>query len=549
MSPDAGVRDLLGRILQEEDFRVLLSAGGEAALILFDRQRPDMVLIDLDPARPDAFVLMDRIKQLTDRRFVPILVLVGSLDDALVQRASDAGGDDFVCKPVRPGLLKARLVAMERVRDLHRTQAEKQHAIGVHLERDREEHELAEHLMSHAVRKRNVAMDRLGLIQRPAEIFNGDLVLSQYLPDGGLRVLLGDFTGHGLAAAVGVLPVADAFHAMTRKGMSDLHLLAEINRKLYQLLPADRFMAACLISLPGSGDELRWWNGGMPSAWLRTAGGLTELTAHALPLGILSELPAQEVPRRVHLCGGDRVLLMSDGLLEASDRQGVMFINGAFEGLLRSWRDEEPILPALVAALDAHCRDTEQADDISVLEIPLDPGLLASETWHADGSPRTGWSWSLELRDARLCHQPTLESALRPLGFLDGLERQLGALETILAELFTNALEHGVLRLDSSMKGTPDGFDAYYRERSMLLASELEGWVSIHASYTPTDGGGGEVRIRIQDSGDGFDGGEIVELGADPGCTWGRGIPLLKQLCHSLVFHGNASDAEAVYRF
>jgi len=549
LDPDASERDRLRQILQVEGFRVLLAADGETALSLFERERPDIVLLNVDPAKAADFESVRRIKQCAGSGFTPLIVLSDSDERAVIRRATDAGGDDFVSKPVSAGRLKARILVSERVRDLHRAHADRQKVLAAHLQRDREDQELAEHLLSHAVRSRNVAMDRLGLVQRPAAIFNGDLMLSQFLPDGGLRVLLGDFTGHGLAAAVGVLPVADVFHTMTRKGVTDSQLLGEINRKLYQLLPADRFMAACLVSLPGNGEAVRWWNGGMPSAWLRTRSGLTELTSHALPLGILPELPAQEIPRRVHLCGGDRILMMSDGLLEASGRDGVMFINAAFDSVLHSWQDDAPILPGLIAALDRHCQGAEQLDDIAALEIPLDPNFMVPEPGPETVCPTTGWCWSLDLEGARLCNQPTLESALKPLGFLDGLEVQQGVLETILAELFTNALDHGVLKLDSIMKVTPEGFDAYYRERSSRLALEASGRVSIRIGYEPGPDGGGSVRMCVRDSGSGFDATDIQTLYQDPACPWGRGLMLLRQLCESLVFRRNGSEAEVLYRW
>ena len=42
-------------------------------------------------------------------------------------------------------------------------------------------------------------------------MFNGDLVLTAPAPNGGVYVLAGDFTGHGLSAAIGSLPVTEIF--------------------------------------------------------------------------------------------------------------------------------------------------------------------------------------------------------------------------------------------------------------------------------------------------------------------------------------------------
>lgn len=545
---DASRRAAMRRMLARAGFRTLMAADASQALLLFEQTHPDIVFMEIDLPGMDGIEAARFIKRRVGLEFVPVIFLTDLRDDSLIMRCTEAGGDDFLSRPISPAILEARILAMERMRDLQRMAAAKQHALSDLVEREREEQALAERVLDRAVKNRNVAMDCLGLVQRPATAFNGDLVLTQYLPDGGLRILVGDFTGHGLAAAVGALPVADAFHTMTRKGMSDLLVLAEINRKLYQLLPADRFMAACLISIPGNREELRWWNGGMPSGWLCTRTGLQQLAPHALPLGILPELPAQEVPRRIRVHQGDRLLLMSDGLLEACDRSGRMFIDTAFERVVDDWVFDSPILPDLMAALDEHCAGAEQTDDIAALEIPLDPVIFVQRDYQSTVSAGSGWRWSLELQDERLGNQPTVESALRTLGLLDGIDKHLCVLETILAELFTNALEHGVLELDSSMKEAPNGFDIYYRERARRLADGWTGRVTVSLSYEP-EGEGGCLRMLVTDTGRGFDEGDLPGLALDSDRVWGRGIPLVRHLSHSVTYMGQGSQVEVVYRW
>lgn len=369
---------LLSLMLNKEGFRTLESHSGEEALACFAAERPDIVFMDVMLPGIDGLEATRRIKDMAGMDFVPVIFLTALSDDRSLLRCVEAGGDDFLSKPFNFTRLKARVLAMERVRNLQRTLAAKQQMLSALLEQDREEQLLAERVLSRAVTNRNVAFDKIGVIQRSAAIFSGDLVLTQRLPDGGLRLLVGDFTGHGLAAAMAALPVADTFHAMTLKGISDELVLCEINRKLYQMLPADRFMGVCLMTISGQADTLCWWNGGMPSAWLRTAGGLQELPSHALPLGILPELSPQEYPQCVALHWGDGLLTMSDGFLEARNESGQMLGHAGFDSILHGWRHGSPVLPTLCAALDRHCAATEQADDIAVAEILLDSALFAS---------------------------------------------------------------------------------------------------------------------------------------------------------------------------
>ncbi|MGQ9659285.1 MAG: PP2C family protein-serine/threonine phosphatase [Thermochromatium sp.] len=372
---EAPDRRLLGLMLVKEGFRTLEASNGREAVECFERERPDIVFMDILMPEMDGLESTRHIKRLAGDDFVPVIFLTVCDDEQSLLRCIEAGGDDFLGKPLSYTRLRARILAMERVRNLQRALTAKQRQLTALLEQDWEDKQLAERVWTQAVKHDNVHIPAIGLVERPATLFNGDLVLMRDLPDGGLRVLLGDFTGHGLAATVGALPVADAFHTMTAKGIDDVTLLTEINRKLYRLLPTERFMAAYLISISGRGDTLSWWNGGMPPAYLRTASERMELSSHTLPLGILPELQ-DPVMRQVPVTGGERLLLMSDGLLEALDRQGRMFSEAGLLRLLDDWPPGTPILPTLMAAFESHCAGAEPTDDVAVMEIPLDLAVL-----------------------------------------------------------------------------------------------------------------------------------------------------------------------------
>nr|WP_245232332.1 SpoIIE family protein phosphatase [Thiorhodococcus minor] len=548
VEPDPAQAELIAAVLREQGCLSAQVATAEAAIADFDRRRPDILFIAADLPGMDGLAATREIKRLAAGRFLPIMLLAHKRDEALLLSSVESGADDFLLKPLEPGLIKARIMVMERVCELQHRVSERKRTIAAMLENERVEQALAERVLSRAVEERNVVMDRLDLLQRSAAIFSGDIVLTQHLPDGGLRLLVGDFTGHGLAAAVAALPIADAFHAMTVKGVSDISLLTELNRKLFQLLPTDRFMAAILVTVPASCTELRWWNGGMPSGWLRTANGLRELTAHALPLGILPDLPCDEVARRVHVRRGDRLLLMTDGLLEAHDTQDEMFVHAGLRQSLASWAPGMPLLPTLREALDAHLAGTEQADDIAIVDLPIEPSIFARRVRLSGQRPRVGWDVAIVLEDERLKSQPTLETLLDPLGLAEGLRKEMVTLETIFTELYSNALEHGVLKLDSSLKATSEGFATFYRERARRLDDLRGARVSVEIRFEPS-GEGGCVWLRIWDSGEGFSEESVRALWSDPARPWGRGIPLARELCDTLEFQGNGSQVEATYRW
>ncbi|MBK1640784.1 serine/threonine protein phosphatase [Chromatium okenii] len=544
----ASDRQLLTGLLTQIGFKVCEAANGAAALASFVAHQPDMVFMDILMDGIDGCETTRQLKRLAGATFVPVIIVTASTDKQAALLSTQAGADDFLTKPFSPQILQARIMALERVRDLQRIITTRRETLATLVERGREEQALAERVLSRAVTNRNVAMDRLIVAQRPASVFNGDLVLTQYLPDGGLRLLVGDFTGHGLAAAIGALPVADVFHATARKGVDDARVVAEINHKLHQILPADRFLAACLVSISGNGEELRWWNGGMPSMWLRRRDGLHELASHALPLGILPELTSREVPHHLSIASGDRLLMMSDGLPEALDPQGRMFAATGCREVLPQWKFGQPLVPKLLAALDAHCAGIEPLDDIAVVEIPLDVNVLAMPPLPPAAQVAQRWQWALTVQDGRLGQLPSLTQALRPLGLLEQLDIHIGVLETICTELYSNALEHGILGLDSTMKATQEGFEAYYRQREQQLLAGCKGWIRVQLHYE-TDGVGHCVRLGIAHSGRGFCDAAVLALPDDPQRPWGRGIAMVRELCANLTYQDQGTRVEAVYQW
>lgn len=119
----------------------------------------------------------------------------------------------------------------------------------------------------------------------------------------------------------------------------------------------------------------------------------------------------------------------------------------------------------------------------------------------------------------------------------------------MIAELCNNGFEHGVLRLDSDMKATVEGFEQYYQQRTEGLR-DIRGRIGISLRYRPM-AGQHCIRIRVRDSGPGFDHRQIQEAleGRGDKRLWGRGLNLVRQLCEQVRYHGSGNLVEADYRW
>lgn len=82
------------------------------------------------------------------------------------------------------------------------------------------------------------------------------LMLAAFTPSGDMRVLLGDFTGHGLPAAA-VMPLAEVFYGHDRQGLRHgADPVARDERRFKRTLPVDMFCCAILLNL--SVQRVRW---------------------------------------------------------------------------------------------------------------------------------------------------------------------------------------------------------------------------------------------------------------------------------------------------
>ena len=105
------ITKLVAIALSEEGFRVVTANGGEQALQKAEEVRPDIVLLDIVMPDLDGIEVM---RQLRERRPVPVILLTAKGSTADKAKGLDLGADDYIAKPFHPDELAARVRAVIR---------------------------------------------------------------------------------------------------------------------------------------------------------------------------------------------------------------------------------------------------------------------------------------------------------------------------------------------------------------------------------------------------------------------------------------------------
>ncbi len=548
-------RLILGTILRKEGHQVTTAENGQQAVELFEEIGPDIVLLDAMMPVMDGYEAAIHIKRLAGDTFVPIIFLTSLKEVAALARCLEVGGDDFLTKPYNKVILQAKLQAFNRMRSLYATIESQKDKIQVYNDHLMQEQEVAKKVFDNIAHPGCLDSGDFSYILSPMSVFNGDMLLAADKPSGAINILVGDFTGHGLPAAIGAMPVSEIFYGMTIKGFAIADILAEVNKRLKAILPTGVFCCAIAAEYNPREDLLQIWNGGLPDAYLLKSESkdLIKISSKNLPLGVLAESSFKNNMEVYNVEPGDRICMLTDGIVEANNAQGEMYGFERLEQVVQQSLDKKETLKYLVDDVYQFRGELEQDDDFTFLEFVIRERhhieealkLEQSSTFLEETSPQE-WILTYELKPDTLKSIDPLPVIMQVLMENAALRHYRSTIFTILAELYSNSLDHGVLGLDSSLKSDPVGFAKYYQLRSERLA-QLEQRNYIRICIGLNAGlNDGRLTIRIEDSGKGFD---ISQMKADVPLVGfsGRGIPLLRNLCDSVEYLGDGNLVEAVY--
>lgn len=356
---DPGVLRAARRVLAGK-YDVTSASSPEEALATARQIELDLAVLDIRMPTMDGFELMQILK--ADQPDLDVILMTGSMTepDAHLIQAIQQGAFYFVQKPFDRQVLQT---LVERCLELRRLRA----------------------LADRELRKLRTAQNQLlpqvapvdpryeiAFRYRPFYFATGDYHGFFPQPDGRLAVFVGDSSGHGPSACMLMATMRTLLHAQPALPPDPGDALSRLNRLACDLFPESLFMTAVYLTL-GAGGEVQWAAAGQhpPIRITGTGPAAASVGMAGLPLGIDSDQAYKTTEWR--LDPGERLLVFTDGIVEASNPEGAMLTVKGLQGFLQELSHKGLELEALVDSLLDRVKSfmdgSDFEDDFTVLAI------------------------------------------------------------------------------------------------------------------------------------------------------------------------------------
>ena len=487
-------------------------------VVILDNHLPDGQGIELLPALQQAEP--------------PPYVIMVSIDDQLnsISESFSQGVHDYIVKPVSIGLLWEKIRNLLTFKRTSLDLANKYQLLQQLLSEKAQEESLAQHVYQNMANSQCDLPAFAAVRSRPMTNFSGNTIFSPPNPTGKIQLILADAMGHGLAAAICIIPIVTTAKAMANKGKTIDEIFHEINRKLYTEIPDDRFVALLGIEICPYSSTVTIVNAGLPDVLCCCKHGeVKRFKSKAMPLGIMEPGEFSIKPERLVLEEIDQLALYTDGIIEQTNPAGDAYTSvrlmAQAQALVKNQQSLIHIMDDCLQFADGNAIE----DDITLCVINGEALRNQLQT-RTDEAPVSFGEIDYQfcIRGKVIASLDVLNQAMQIMQN-SGLPRDLCQKAfTVMAELINNALDHGILHLDSKLKNDFEGFATYLALREERLNSLTNGdqlTIQIYTNSTTF------IKISVEDSGSGF---ALADNSADQQGLSGRGLGLIEAISQTV---------------
>ncbi|MDQ2970354.1 MAG: SpoIIE family protein phosphatase [Acidobacteriota bacterium] len=214
----------------------------------------------------------------------------------------------------------------------------------------------------------------LSLLARfePLAEIGGDYYDYARLADGASAVAIGDVSGHGLATGLLVAMAKAGLWTLLESGLEGTPLFLKLNELIHRSTDSRNYMTLALFAYDPATCVGTLTNAGQLAPYRIGPQGVESLSLPSFPLGV--SLRSDFPTRSWQFSRGERLVFVTDGIIEAASPSGDPFGYDRLEALLREQAASEParIQEAILSAVAAHSGGAPPEDDRTLVVVALD---------------------------------------------------------------------------------------------------------------------------------------------------------------------------------
>jgi phosphoserine phosphatase RsbU/P len=368
---DASSRRLLMRALSAAGYTCDEADSGEMALKLVHEKQPAVLLLDLKMPGIDGAETLKHLRADPDPAIaqIPTIMFTGHGENEVV--CLQAGADDFVIKPIKISVLRARIETQLRLRAL-RIQLQEQNDQLENWRSDLERDlEAARCTQQSLIPQKPPAIPGWGIAAyyRPVIEVGGDIYGWLPLNDERYLFWIADATGHGAAAALNTTLATLLFHHASVEQERPDAIMQSVDNGFRRIFGGRSFMTAMCFALDSRSGYATVVGAGHPPLLVTRYGRGTEsIASSAPPLGLVEQSQFSETT--VKLERGDALILYTDGLLGAASTDKSRVAPAQLAGMINPFAaDANSMLSGLLKQVGPPETGESLADDVAVVVV------------------------------------------------------------------------------------------------------------------------------------------------------------------------------------
>jgi serine phosphatase RsbU (regulator of sigma subunit) len=358
--------DILKTRLTAHNYEVITATNGEEGLVMGKERQPDLILLDIMMPKMDGLEVCRRLKGDPSLPFMPIIMVTAKADSKDIVAGLEAGGDEYLTKPVDHAALVARVKSMLRIKELHDTVLEQSAQLKVQLKTATKIQSL---FWPEIPKLKGNAY--IWAVSVPATYVGGDLYDVIPLPDDSLLAYVADVSDKGVPAALIMAALSTKIRSEALLQGDVNKLLQIVNNSMYSLASEEGFFATIVLVRywPSSGKMQLIRGGHLNPLWI-VNGNIGDLPPlKGISLGVTPHVHYER--KEILLSPGESILLFSDGITEAENEDKELFGNDRLVGYIKGTKGP-PWGKSLLDAVNTWRGTAEVNDDLTILEIWCD---------------------------------------------------------------------------------------------------------------------------------------------------------------------------------